>query len=148
MGEAKRRKLLDANYGKSTNEECLIVDGIKFVSGTPKNISTSLVKYTGYSRFIKFNETIYAQDDKNENILVPARQSSRYFEFKLVIEKAIDDLKERADGTYLYVINKEKHCKLFQLPISIGERILLGKYDPKSMIDVPLGMPFFSLVPS
>jgi hypothetical protein len=93
MGEAKHRKAVDPNYGKNninTNDYARL-----------KNKDQVGVT------FLKFNGVVYNYDNTQELNINIASKSSRYSQFKGIIDAAIEDLKNKPDGKWVYIRPKE-----------------------------------------
>lgn len=124
MGEAKRRKEKDPYWGKG------------------KNLEIDLEKHCGVT-FYKWNNQIYNLDSKPELKISVAKESSRYAEFKSLIDAAINDLSQYhyGNGKWVFAAIDGKPTGWVKFPISFGELMGIAQYDETAADGVSLNTP-------
>lgn len=112
MGEAKRRKALNPNYG---NRNTSANDYTRFKNKNQVGVT-----------FFKFNGVVYNYDNTQQHYINIASKSSRYSEFKNIIDAAIEDLKNKPDGKWVFVRPKEGWINI---PICLVEVLGISVFD-------------------
>lgn len=111
MGEAKRRKRLDPNFGSMSQSDDLEHAFRDFVKQDHEYLMDKIKKFGSCVRFFKYNGVVYTNNTLSSNrylsgmkhFIVQANQCDRYTtDFKSIINAAINDLRDREDGIYYF----------------------------------------------
>lgn len=93
-----------------------------------ENYQEACARYGNIVRFYVLNSVVYAIGGRKKGIC-PARESDRYAEFKDIIEAAIEDLKDKPNGCWMYY---PSIGKWLGVPISANELESIANYEPRA----------------
>lgn len=118
-------------------------NAIKLVPMTKENLACSISRF-GYSpRFQAWNGEVYAACSLG---IVPAKQSTRYASAKQIIDSAIEDLKGRTNGSYIF-ITKGISPRWLSVPLCLVERMAISKFDESAIENLPADCPLTFIIP-
>ena len=139
MGESKRRKENDSNYGKNIEKPYVSFSGLSF--------SKLIEKYGLFTQHYVWNNNIYANDlDTDLYYIKPYKESSKYTRFKDLLDAVAEDLKNKPNGKWIFF--PELSWLKESLPFSLMEIYAIAKYDNSITKIIDLNTPSLPQIPN